>query len=392
MVDNIDKIILITSGVILVLAVLTPFVNIFFRSRKLDIEEETTEEEESLPPLSVIITPHDNAPELERNLPYVLEQDYPFYEVIVVVSKGEDNTDDILKRLQAKHPHLYVTFIPDSSRYMSRKKLAVTLGVKAAHHEWVCITEPTSIPSSNQWLRKMSQSCVTGHEMVMGYTNYDDETSDYKRFELLYTQLYLFREAIKGTAYRHAGTNLFFRKEMFMNGRGYEGNLKYIRGEYDFIVNKYAEKGNTAVVLDPKAYTVECTPTRKSWRNTHLFFMESRRHLSRSTWHRLINNLDTLVLHLSYLLIIAVLIIGIVLVVINDNDPFYWILPGCSLAALCINLILRTSMTRKILWRFGENIPIWKTPFLELSILWHRIHYKIQYTRADKYDFISHKL
>ena len=306
-------IIIIVSAVILALSLLSPLVNIFFRSRKLNLTEEeeetetvTGEQATAPPPLSVIITPHDNARDLEQNLPLILEQDYPAaYEVIVVVSKGEDDTDDVLKRLQSKYQHLYVTFIPDSSRYMSRKKLAVTLGVKAAHHEWICMTEPTSQPSSKNWLRRMAQGCTEENDMVVGYTNYDDNTSAYKRFETLYNQLYLFRSALKGTAYRHAGTNLFFKKDLFMNGRGYEGNLKYIRGEYDFIVNKYAEKGNTAVVLNPEAYTVESEPTRKSWRNTHLFYMESRKHLSRSVKHRLINNTDTLLLHLNWLMIIA---------------------------------------------------------------------------------------
>ncbi|MBQ6033078.1 MAG: glycosyltransferase, partial [Prevotella sp.] len=212
MVEQYDMIIIIVSAVILALSLLSPLVNIFFRSRKLNLTEEeeetgtvTDEQATAPPPLSVIITPHDNARDLEQNLPLILEQDYPAaYEVIVVVSKGEDDTDDVLKRLQSKYQHLYVTFIPDSSRYMSRKKLAVTLGVKAAHHAWICMTEPTSQPSSKNWLRRMAQGCTEENDMVVGYTNYDDNTSAYKRFETLYNQLYLFRSALKGTAYRHA--------------------------------------------------------------------------------------------------------------------------------------------------------------------------------------------
>ncbi len=392
MVENIDKIILIVGAALIVLSLLTPLVNIFFRSRKLNVETQLVEEEGTPPPLSVVITPHDNAYELERYLPAVLEQDYPSFEVIVVVSKGEDNTDDVLKRLQARYPHLYVTFIPDSSRYMSRKKLAVTLGVKAARHEWVCLTEPSSMPSSDQWLRHMAQQCVEGNDMVMGYTNYDDDTSDYKRFELLYNQLYLFRKAIKGRAYRHAGTNLLFRKELFMEGRGYEGNLKYIRGEYDFIINKFAEKGNTAVVLSPSAYTVECSPSPKTWRNTHLYYMESRKHLQRSFTHRLVNNIDTLLLHVNYLLIVAAITVAAILMARDSYAPCHWVLLGTSLAALCITIIMRTVMARKVIQRFQEDIPTWKLPFLEISVLWHRIQYMIQYARADKYDFISHKL
>ncbi len=49
---------------------------------------------------------------------------------------------DFLKRTAAENPHLYYTYIPESSRYMSRKKLQITLGVKAAKYEWIILTEP----------------------------------------------------------------------------------------------------------------------------------------------------------------------------------------------------------------------------------------------------------
>lgn len=85
---------------------------------------------ETLPPISIIITPHENARELEENLPLFLEQDYPSdFKVIVVAWKSDSDDEDVLKRYSS-NPHLYTTYIPDSSRYMSRKKLAITLRLK----------------------------------------------------------------------------------------------------------------------------------------------------------------------------------------------------------------------------------------------------------------------
>ena len=84
MVEQYDMNIIIVSAVILALSLLSPLVNIFFRSRKLNLTEEeeesetvTGEQATAPPPLSVIITPHDNARDLEQNLPLILEQDYP---------------------------------------------------------------------------------------------------------------------------------------------------------------------------------------------------------------------------------------------------------------------------------------------------------------------------
>ena len=88
------------------------------------------------PPITIIFTPHDNAQELAKNLPLYLNQDYPAdFQVIVVAPQNDHETSDVLKRF-ASNSHLYTTFIPESSRYMSKKKLAITLGVKAAKYDW----------------------------------------------------------------------------------------------------------------------------------------------------------------------------------------------------------------------------------------------------------------
>ena len=169
-------ILLIIAVVMMVSAIITPLVNGFFRipkSVRNAINDESQAKE--LQPVSIIITPHENAKELEANLPTFLSQDYPVeYEVIVVAWKGDSETEDILKRYK-DHPRLYSTFIPETSRYMSRKKLAITLGVKAAKNEWLLITDIECTPLSDQWLKTMARNCSDGIDMVYGYTNYDED-------------------------------------------------------------------------------------------------------------------------------------------------------------------------------------------------------------------------
>ena len=107
-----------------------------------DEVKEMAEASYDYPPVSIIVTPHDKAYELDQHLPLLLEQDYPApFRIIVVFWRGESDTDDVLKKYAA-NPHLYATYIPDSSRYMSRKKLAITVGEKAATTEWLFRTSP----------------------------------------------------------------------------------------------------------------------------------------------------------------------------------------------------------------------------------------------------------
>ena len=240
---QIDNITIIAASLLVILAVVTPFVNVFFRKPDIagtaatDVVEADTAT--SLPPVSIVMMAHGNPEELERNLPLYLSLDYsPGFEVIVVAWKGDLDTEDVLKRY-ADNPHLYTTFIPASSRYMSRKKLAVTLGVKAAKNEWIILTEPECAPRSEKWLQIMARNCSETVDMVVGYTAYAETTPSYRCFERLNTELYLMRETLRGHAYRTESNNLMFRKSMFLGGDGYRGNLKYLRGEYDFMVNKY---------------------------------------------------------------------------------------------------------------------------------------------------------
>ena len=64
------------------------------------------------PPLSVIIVAKDAAHELQENLPFILEQDYPEFEVIVIYDRPADDCDNTLKLLEDKYPNLYHTFYP----------------------------------------------------------------------------------------------------------------------------------------------------------------------------------------------------------------------------------------------------------------------------------------
>ena len=137
---------IIAGAVVVLLAILGSLINPFLRSLRFpEIEEADVDSEgvtedgssnESKPsdaesganvPVSVLITAHDNLPELERNLPMFLNQKHAAdYQVIVVCQSTDGETQDYLKRMAAENPHLYYTYIPESSRYMSRKKLPIT--------------------------------------------------------------------------------------------------------------------------------------------------------------------------------------------------------------------------------------------------------------------------
>ena len=96
---------------------------------------------QSLPKVSVLVVSNGTPGQMDAHIAAILAQDYPAgFEVIAVAAKGDSATEDVLKR-HALSGKVYTTFVPGRSLFMSRSKLAVTIGVKAAHNEWVLVTD-----------------------------------------------------------------------------------------------------------------------------------------------------------------------------------------------------------------------------------------------------------
>lgn len=385
----IDTFTIVVAAVIVVVSVLTCFFSPFVRYKRERVEE-NEETEKELPPLSIILTPHDEVEKLRANLPLLLQQDYPAkYQVIVVIEEGEHETGDLIKRLQGELDHnpgdgsLYMTYIPESSRYMSRKKLAMTLGVKAAKTEWVLFTEASCKPASTLWLQKMASRCNDYTHLIIGYGNFDSETSSFKRFERLNMAYYLMREDTKGTAYTTLSHNVMLRKSDFMEREGFRGNLELIRGEYDFLVNKYAMDGGTALVTDDDAWMTDDVPTRKGFLNRHIFYAETRKHLERSTIHRIWFNMDQIAIHLGLWLPIAGILYGLLTVNI--------IVFTAAVLALLVVYILRTVIGHKAMKAYGEHVSMLYIFTYQLSLVWHNFSYILRHHFADKLDFTTHK-
>lgn len=372
---------IIAGAVVVLLAVLGSLINPFLRSLRF----QKTETTENQPPVSILITAHDNLAELERNLPMFLRQQYAAdYQVIVVCQSTDGETLDFLKRTAAENPHLYYTYIPESSRYMSRKKLQITLGVKAAKHEWIILTEPNCRPSNDKWLQTMARQCQDPNHLVLGYVALDEETKSIRRFDSIRKAYYVLRRAQQTYGYRSHMPNVAFRKTDFMKEQGYQGNLEYVRGEYDFLVNKYAHCGDTATELDCDAWLIREAPSSKSWHNAHLYLQASRKSLERAGSMRTLMFFDHLMPHLSLIATLAVAAYSILM----KN----WILTGCAGFSFLLLFIVRMLIANKAIRHFDDGIAMFKLPFLEYGIIWRNLATKLRYWRADKNDFTSHKL
>ena len=393
-----DNISIIGCVVIVLLVTVSSLMNPFFRKLETDSGEGCDNDDGSdvgdevtqggggmkMPPVTVLVMAHNKAKSLDAHLPIILTQDYaPGFEVIVVGEQGDLQVEAAIAQFKQCR-NLYATYVPKRSLFMSKAKLCVALGVKAAHNEWIVLVDSESKPVSDNWLKSLAVHMTDSSNLVIGYSNYVEEAPGFYRFYRLLRDCYIYRNAQRSTAYRANGTNIAFRRSEFIDNDGYRGSLQFVSGEYDFIVTEYARQGSAQTALCEDAFVREDEPTEKGWNDRNVFFHHIRKRLDNSCCSRWLYNTDITLMYLNYGVIVGVgTLAGIMKM---------WILLGVAVVGLLATILLRCRMASRRLAMFGEEIPSWRVFFYELSLPWHGLATRIRYAKSDKADFTTHKL
>ena len=402
--------IIISLSVLLVLALLTPLFSPFFRKVE---EEEVSVEDKDLPPVSIVIAEHDCSYYLERTLPRYLSQDYSAgFQVIVVIDQGDTKSEDYLKLMSEQHPHLYYTKLPDSSRYVSRKKLGLTLGMRAAKNEWILIADITCRPSNNDWLHNVARHAEEGKNLVIALTPYEDDAPKYYRFEQLRTALYHLRSAQHGTAFSTNQSVLMLRRSEFFDQKGFYGNLEYARAEFDFLVNKFAKEGKTAIAIEPEARIEQYEPTEEEWTLRRMCSIDALKSMKRAAGFKSKYKTDLWLIHLfNILTLIAAATGGLfmlqspfvvasgtypeiqnILKTLNVTQYDGFALTSGAVLLWLINIIERCCIYSGPLEYFDSSLSSISAVIMEWGISLRNTILRIKYIFTDKTVFITHKL
>ncbi len=236
-------------------------------------------------PISVIICARDEEKNLLKFLPSILEQDYPQFEVIVVNDASLDDTDIVLENFQKQYSHLRKTFVPDGTTNLSTKKLAITLGVKAAKYEWLVFTDADCFVESKQWLRNLSRNFTQNTEIVLGYGAYVQKKGFLSRmisYDTLFNSMQFLGFALQGKTYMGVGRNMAYRKDFFYKNKGFSSHLHLKSGDDDLLINKGATSKNVRIEASPESVTWSLPKdTYRSWLH------QKERHLSVSIFYKI---------------------------------------------------------------------------------------------------------
>lgn len=265
-------------------------------------------------PVSVIIAARNEYENLQKYLVSVLEQDYPEFEVIVVNDCSWDSSQAWLEELQKSHPRLRISQLIEQEKYPTGKKFALTIGIKAAKHDLLLLTDADCEPVSNQWLRKMQSRFVPGKEIVLGFSPYRKTKgflNVFIRFETLVSAQFYFSMALMKNAFMGVGRNLAYRKELFFRHKGFASHQHIYCGDDDLFINQVATPSNVAIEIDPASFVfTDPKTTFSSWASQKV------RHLTAGKYYKT-GHKNILGLYFGSLLLFYPLLAAIPLLSIN---------------------------------------------------------------------------
>ena len=294
---------------------------------------------DKLPPVSIVICARNEEENLANFLPSVLEQEYPAFEVVVVNDCSFDDSEMVLRRLSAQYQHLRVTTIKPDSKFTHGKKLALTIGIKAAKNDWLLLTDADCKPDSKHWLATMAVNFKSPKQLVLGYGGYIPTKGLLNaliRFDAFFIGMQYLGFALMGKPYMGVGRNLAYRKDLYFNNKGFASHSHIKSGDDDLFVNQVASKEITTVEIRHEAHTRSvASKTLSNW------VSQNRRHLTTSPHYKRgikfwlgLEPMSRILFWLSTVLLII------------DQSNLYIVLGVLGFRLILINIILKIAMNR----------------------------------------------
>ena len=309
-------------------------------------------------PVSVIICAKNEAKNLKKFLPSVLEQDYPKFDVVLINDGSTDKTLKVMESFKKDHENIKIVDVKNIEAFWGNKKYALTLGIKASSHNILLFTDADCKPLTNQWIKEMTSHFTNSKAIVMGYGAYEKIKGSFLnkliRFETLMTAVQYFSFAKMGQPYMAVGRNLAYRKELFFESAGFINHMKIKSGDDDLFVNQNANNENTAICFSKESFT-ESIPEKKLSK----WIDQKRRHISTAKYYKFSHKALLSLFYLSQLLF------WILTILLISNLIFWQIVLGLIFTRFLVQFISLGYASKKL----NESDVILLLPLLEVFLI-----------------------
>lgn len=311
------------------------------------------------PPVSVVLTARNDAAWLRENLVYLLEQDYPNFEVVVVDYLSQDDTQFVLKLLRDYYKHLKVVPFKEDVNLFQGKKYPLSIGIKSASNDILMLADPDCTPKNLNWLRGM----VKGYrdketQIVLGYCGVKRTKTllgALQQYDTLsYSAQYL-GSALLHQPYTGSGRNLSYRRSFFFKQGAFISHYDVADGSDDLFIYQNADRNNTAVCITPDAcLTAEPKKSFAQWHD------ERRHRVATRNRHSLASRLTEDIMPAANLLFYAS--IALLLVIHIEAWPI-------AVAALVLKWAWQIVSFSMLTKRFDGGYVHFAAPLLEIYFI-----------------------
>jgi cellulose synthase/poly-beta-1,6-N-acetylglucosamine synthase-like glycosyltransferase len=328
----------------------------------------------NLPPVSVIIAARNESDNLYENLPLILEQDYPEFEVIVVNHQSSDDSAYLLNAYARQYPNLKIIEVARSKHLKLGKKLPITIGIKGAKNDLLVLTDADCKPNSKNWLKHVSQELSSGKDLVIGYSPYARKKGFLNkliRFDTAWIGMNYLSMALARIPYMSVGRNLAYTKHLFESVKGFKSHYAIPSGDDDLFVQDAAKNNNYSICIAKDAFMIsEPHESFSGW------LRQKTRHFSTSSHYKVFKKLllgiyplSMLIMHFSFIILLC-------------DSEFRWL----SLSLFLITTIIKWWIQGRCLKKLeGEKF----IPFLPFWDLFYALIMPVLFYTTDKKETVK---
>ena len=298
-------------------------------------------------PVSVVISAKNEFLNLQQNLPLILEQEYPDFEVVIVNDCSDDDTDYLLRDLVKRYDKLKVVNITNNVNFFTGKKFPLSMGIKSAKNEFLLLTDADCRPNSKNWIHEMQSNYTDKTSIVLGYGAYEKKKGFLNkliRYDSLRIAIEYFSLALSGFPYMGVGRNLSYTKKLFFENKGFTSHYRIKSGDDDLFINQAATSNNTRIEISTDSHTISEPKT-----NLNDWIKQKKRHLTTGKYYKTKHKFILGLFALSQLLFISGLIVLLVYLCISISISGYEFKDISKLVIILSLLIVRLLMPYKIL-------------------------------------------
>ena len=238
-------------------AILLQLFYVFFVFKKLAFYQIDKSKPTNRIPISIIIAAKNESNALLKNLSSVLDQKYPQFEVIVVNNNSVDRSSEVLDDYKKKYDFLKIITLNTEKHISKGKKLALTMGIKAAKYEHLVFTDADCSPTSNKWLNHMSHSFEGGKDIILGYGPYNDAKTWINkiiRFDTAWIGINYFSYALIQIPYMGVGRNLGYTKKAYHQVNGFKSHYAMASGDDDLFIQEASQNASVGIQIKSESF------------------------------------------------------------------------------------------------------------------------------------------